>query len=225
MVGVICAPRVTFARVIQSPRWAAVLVLTFVVTFVCRAALLETDVGRLALLDQWERTAVAFGQPVDDVRYAAFERASDHGTLHAALGAVATGPLLVGGMSALLFAVFSGMLHLPASYGQVLAVTAHAGVILALRQLVAAPLDYARETLASPARANLLLPMLDEASPLARFLGLVDLFVIWWVTVLAIGVAVLYRRPARSLVLRFIGAYVAAGALLALVMAVWGGTA
>ncbi len=79
MVGIVCAPRVTFLRVIQSPRWVAVLVLSFAVTFVCSAALLETDVGRLALLDQWERTAVAFGQPVDDARYAAFERASDNG--------------------------------------------------------------------------------------------------------------------------------------------------
>jgi hypothetical protein len=121
--------------------------------------------------------------------------------------------------------VFNGMLRGNAQFRQVVAITAYAGVILALRQVVAAPLDYARETLASPVAANLLFPTLDEASPLARFLGVIDLFIVWWACVLAIGVAVLYRRRARSLVLGFIGAYLALAALLALMMAVAGGTA
>ena len=225
IAGVVHAPRTTFARVIESPRWIGVLALTTAVTFFSAAALLETETGRLALMDQWERTAVAFGQPVDDARYAMFERASEQGAAYAALTALASGPLLVLGVSILLFAVFNGMLHGNARFLQVVAITAYAGVILALRQVIAAPLDYARETLASPAAANLLFPTLDEASPLARFLGVIDLFIIWWAATLAIGVAVLYRRRARSLVLGFIGAYLAVAALLALAMAVAGGTA
>jgi hypothetical protein len=223
--GVLHAPWRTFARVIESPRWIGVLAITTTVTFLSSAAFLETDTGRLALLDQWERTAVAFGQPVDDARYATFDRASEQGTTYAALTALAIGPLLVLGVSVLLFAVFNGMLRGNAQFRQVVAITAYAGVILALRQVVAAPLDYARETLASPVAANLLFPTLDEASPLARFLGVIDLFIVWWACVLAIGVAVLYRRRARSLVLGFIGAYLALAALLALMMAVAGGTA
>ena len=225
VAGVVHAPRATFTRVIESPRWLGVLALTTAVTFVSSAALLETETGRLALVDQWERTAIAFGQPVDDARYAMFGRASEQGTAYAALAALASGPLLVFGISLLLFAVFNGMLHGAAQFRQVVAITAYAGVILALRQVVAAPLDYARETLASPATANLLFTTLDAASPLARFLGVIDLFVVWWVSALAIGIAVLYRRRARSLVLGFIGGYLAVAALLALVMAVAGGTA
>src|SRR5919109_4376996 len=79
VAGVLYAPSTTFARVVQSPRWVGVLLLTSAVTFVSSAALLETDTGRLALVDQWERTAVAFGQPVDDARYAMLERASERG--------------------------------------------------------------------------------------------------------------------------------------------------
>jgi hypothetical protein len=196
-----------------------------VVTFLSSAALFETEVGRLALMDQWERAAVAFGQPVDDMRYATFERASENGVLYAALTALATGPVLVFGMSVLLFALFTGARGGEAAYGQVLAVTAHAGVILALRQAVVAPLDYSRETLASPATLSLLFTALDEASPLARFFGVLDLFVIWWVWALAIGVAVLYGRPARPLAIGFIGAYLTLAALLALLMALSGGLA
>jgi hypothetical protein len=117
------------------------------------------------------------------------------------------------------------MLRGAASYAQVVAVVAHAGVILALRHVLATPLDYVRETLASPTTLNVFLTMLDEASPLARFFGMIDLFVVWWVSALALGMAVLYRRPAWRLAVGFIGAYVLAAALLALVMALAGGTA
>ncbi len=211
IAGVLHAPHTTFAAVAQSPRWIGVLGLTLVVTFAASAALLETEVGRLALVDQWERSAIAFGQPVDDARYATLARASEHGALYAAVTALASGPVLVFGLSLLLFAVFTGMLRGTATYRQVVAVVAYAGVILALRQVVVAPLNYARETLASPATLNVLFAMLDEASPLARFFGVIDLFVVWWASALAIGVAVLYRRRARPLVVGFIGAYIAAG--------------
>jgi hypothetical protein len=225
VIGVVRAPRATFARVIESPRWVGVLALTCAVTFLSSAALFETEVGRLALMDQWERTAIAFGQPVDDARYAAFERASENGTLYAALSALANGPLLAFGVSVLLIAVFNGVLHGAARYRQLLAITAHAGVILALRQVIATPLNYSRETLASPAAANMMFTMLDEASPLARFLGIIDLFLLWWISVLAVGVSLLYGRRTHRLVLGFIGAYLAIAALLALVMVVSGGTA
>ena len=46
-------------------------------------------------------------------------------------------------------------------------------------------------------------PMLDASSPLARALGFVDLFVVWWAVVLAIGVGVVYERRARTVAVGF----------------------
>ena len=223
--GVIRAPRNTMAAIVAAPHWVDVLVLTFVVTFLCSAVLLETEVGRLALLDQWERTAIAFGQTVDDARYLELEAASENGALYAALSAFASGPLLAVVVSLLLYGVFNRLQRGHAQFRQVLAVVAHAGIILALRQVIAAPLNYSRETLASPTTATAFFAMLDESSPLARFFGVIDLFVIWWAVVLALGIAVLSRRPARPLVGGFVGVYVGLAALLALAMALTGGTA
>lgn len=225
ILGVIHSPRMTLGAVAEPPRWMTVLALTFIVSLVSSAALLETDVGRLALIDQWERTAVAFGQNLEDAQYEAIVRASRNGAAYAVISSVASGPVLALGVSILIFAVFTGVLKGRASYRQVLAIVAHAGVILALRQVIAAPINYARETLASPTTLNLFFSMLDEATPLARFLGVIDLFVVWWIIVLAIGVSVLYRRPARPLALTFIGTYVALAVVLAIAMAVTGGTA
>jgi len=222
--GVLRSPRATLTAVAAAPRWVGVLVLTFLISTLSGAALLQTETGRLALVDQWERTAAAFGQNVDDQQYAALEEASGNGPAYAALSAFVSGPLLAFGLAALLFAVFNGALGGDATYRQLLAITAHAGVILALRQVVAAPVNYVRETLASPMTMTIFFSMLDEASPIARFFGIIDLFVVWWLTLLAIGLSVLYRRPARPLLVGLVSAYIVLALLLVIAMAVTGGT-
>lgn len=225
VLSVLHSPRQALEAVAATPRWASVMALTFIVTVLANAALFETEVGRLALVDQWERTAIAFGQGADDATYAAMVEASGNGAAYAVVSAVASGPVLAFAVSALLLAVCSGARRGRATYRQILAVTSYAGVILALRQVVAAPISYARETVASPTTLNVFFSMLDEASPVARFFGIIDLFVIWWIIVLAVGMSVLYDRPARTLAMTFIGAYIALALILAIVMAVTGGTA
>ena len=222
--GVLRSPRATLTAVASAPRWLGVMVLTLLISSLSGAAFLQTETGRLALVDQWERTAAAFGQNVDDRQYAALEEASANGPAYAAISALVSGPLLAFGLAALLLAVFNGALGGAATYSQLLAITAHAGVILALRQVVAAPVNYARETLASPMTMTIFFPMLDEASPIARFFGVIDLFVVWWLTVLAIGLSVLYRRRALPLLVGLVAAYIVLALLLVVAMAVTGGT-
>jgi hypothetical protein len=228
--GVIRRPRVTFSTIVQAPSWAPALVATTAVTFLCGIAFLRTDVGPQALVDQWERTATAFGQPVDDEGYAQMESRARSGAFdlaYAAVTALASGPVLVFAISGLLFILLKRRGGLPSSrpsFVQLLAVVSYASVILALRQIVATPLDYVRESTASPTTLVQLFSVLDEASPVARFLGIVDLFVIWWIIVLAIGVSVLYHRSPRRLAFVFTGAYVVLALLAALAMAVSGGT-
>lgn len=219
------APRATFERVVADPRWAGVLVATWLVAALTSTILLETETGRLALLDQWERTALAFGDTVDDAQYALLAQASRHGTLYAISSSFVSGPLLVLALSAALFALFRTGTARGPRFRQVFAVVAYAGVILAVRQLVAAPAAYARETLASPTTLSLLVPMLDETSLFARFFGALDLFVLWWIVALATGMSVLYGRPVRRLAVIFTGTYVALAGGLAAVMAVTGGAA
>lgn len=200
------------------------MALTLAVSAGCGVGLMLTDVGRRALVDQWERTAVAFGREVDDAQYEELVRISGYGPAYAVASALAGGPLLTVAVAAVIFGVFTGVTGGKAAFTQVLAVAAHAGVILALRQLVAAPVSFARETTASAATLTLFFPMLDEASAPARFFGAIDLFVVWWVVVLAIGVALLYRRSARTTALAFMGVYVGLAALVAAAMAMSGGT-
>jgi len=226
--GVIRRPRATFAVIIAAPAWAPVLIGTTLITFACSAGFLRTQVGQQALVDQWERTALAFGQTVDDAQYSRMEQTAASGRfdlVYAAATTLASGPALAFGCAAFLYVILNRTTRHRASYAQVLAVMCYAGVILALRQVVATPVDYLRESIASPTTLVQFFTMLDEASPVARFLGVIDLFVVWWIVVLAIGMSVLYERPTRRLALVFAGAYVALAFLAALAMAVSGGTA
>jgi hypothetical protein len=214
-----------------------VLIASTVITFICSAMFFQTQVGQQALADQWERTSLAFGRVVDDSQYARMEDTAasrPFDIAYAAVTTLANGPVLAFGLSAVLFLLFNrttGQRGDAAdaaprvSFTHVLAVVCYAGVILALRQVVATPIDYVRESTGSPTTLMQFFSMLDEASPVARFLGVIDLFVVWWIVVLAIGMSVLYRHSTRRLALVFTGAYVVLALLAALAMAVSGGTA
>ena len=231
--GVIRRPRATLSTIARGPSWLPVLAATTTVMLLCGLVFLRTEVGQQALVDQWERTATAFGQPVDDAAYAQMEltaRSAGFDAAYAAVTAVTGGPVLVFALSALLFLVFKRRRRAVSStsgpsFVQIVAVVSYASVILALRQVVATPIDYARESIGSPTTLVQLFSMLDETSLLARFLGIIDVFVIWWIVVLAIGLSVLYGRSTRSVAFVLTGAYVVLALLAALAMAVSGGTA
>jgi hypothetical protein len=222
-LGVIRHPRVTLTGVGAAPHWAGMLTVSTVAAAAAVALFFQTGIGRQALVDQWERTAIAFGQSIDDGRYAELLELSERGWLYGVALAVASGPVLSCGVAALVFVVFNARGG-RASFRQVLAVVVHAGVILTLRQIVAAPVSYARETTASATSLGIWFPMFDPSSPMARFLSMLDLFVVWWAVVLAIGIAALYGRRARSLSAVFIGVYIGIAVTLAAAMALLGGT-
>jgi len=243
IVGVIRRPAATFRQVVAAPSWAGALLFSALISVAAGAALMETQVGRQAQVDQWERTATAFGRHVDDAAYARLEELSRaNGVEYASVSALISGPLLSVVIAALLPIFFragrskNGVAPVGAApatvvpqqavgFRQALAVTAHAGVILALRQVIAAPVTYARESVSTGASLGLWFSTLDEAAPVARFLGAIDLFVVWWLVVLAIGTAALFGVRAGRTAGVFFAIYAALAVLLAIAMALSGGSA
>ena len=220
VLGILGRPRPTLQEVVSQPRWATLLVALTLVTAAAGAAVSSTEIGQLALVDQWERTALAFGQPVDDSRYTELQAWSRQGPVVAAGSALLAGPGVALVVSLLVFAwARRSPMGRAVSYRQVLAVVVHAGVILAVGRLVAAPLVYARETTASATAVGNWFPSLDEASPVARFLGALDFFTLWWAVVLGIGVALLTGRRARTCAAWIVSVYVGIALIAAAVMA------
>jgi hypothetical protein len=211
--------------VASAPRWVGLVTVLAVVTAAGQAFLFQTEVGQVALVDQWERTALAFGQNIDDARYAELQALSRSGPLYGVATALASGPVLTAALATVIFLTFRPRGERTVSFSQVLAVIAHASVILAIRQLVSVPVSVAREATGGATSLGLWFPALDGTSFVGRFVAALDVFVIWWVVLLAIGVGILYGRQASPLAAAFLGVYAGLALLLAVTMTALGGTA
>jgi hypothetical protein len=214
-VGVIFSPRATYADVAAFPRPFAALAIVLAVTVVPTMALLSTEVGQEAMLDQQIRTVESFGIEVTDQMYEGMQQGMQYATYVAAANQIVVLPVLALAVAGLLLAVFGAFLGGNASFRQVFAVVVHSGLVLALAAPFTAPLNYARQSMSSATNISVFAPFLDETSFAARLLGSIDLFYIWWLVNLAIGIGVLYKRPTAPIATGLLVAY----ATLALIIA------
>jgi hypothetical protein len=223
ITGVLWQPRATMAEVVRNPAFLTAWIVVILAVAACGSALLSTRVGRQALVDERVRVIEALGGRVDDAAYAALQ--ADPPLL---VYLTSGGRLLLTPPVTLLVAL--GLTVLAATSGArirylvALAIAVHASVVLAVQQVVATPLHYLRESLTSPTNIAGLLPMLEEGSWPARLLGSVDVFGLWWMWVLAVGLAAATGIPARRFLWKLLIAYVGIAAVVATVFAVLGRT-
>jgi len=114
-------------------------------------------------------------------------------------------------------AIFNLFLDGTATFKQVFSVVAHSSFVLVVQQIVVLPLDYAHESLTSPTNLAVFVSFLDDDTLIARLLGSIDLFFVWWLASLAIGLSVLYKRRTASTAAAILGVYVAIALVLAAV--------
>lgn len=217
LIGVLFTPRATFARVAAQPRWFGALAVVVAATALGVFLLLSTDVGQTAAIDQQVRTAEAFGRSIPDAQYERLEQMGPYLRYFGAGSQLVTVPVMAAVIAGLLFAVFTALLGGDATFRQVFSVVAHSGAVIMLQQVFTLPLDYVRESLSSPTTLAVFFPFLDEASFVARLLGSIDLFIVWWVVVLSIGLGVLYRRRTGPIAAGLLGVYACIVAVIAAV--------
>jgi hypothetical protein len=75
----------------------------------------------------------------------------------------------------------------------------------------------------SATNLSVMLPMLEDGSFFARLAGMIDVFIIWWLVVLAIGLAVLYRRRTQPIAVTLFSIYAAIALVASAVMSRMGG--
>lgn len=196
LVGVVFSPRAAYAAVAARPRVLGALAVVLLLTISSSVVFFSTQVGRNALLDQQERTLQNFGIRMSDAQYAQMEaRMQGSSTVYfTAAGQLVVIPIVCVLIAGVLIAVFNAIMGGNATFKQVFAVVVHSQVISALATVFMYPVDYAKESLSSPTTLAVFLPFLEEGSFPARLLGSIDLFRIWWIVSLAIGMGVLYKR-------------------------------
>jgi hypothetical protein len=220
--GILTAPRETFADVVAHPRWFGMMALVILVTVACTGGFLATTVGQQAWLDQAVRSTESFGRTVSDEQYAGMEKMAKYAAPLAAVQIAIVSPIITLIFAGILFAVFNAALGGDASFKHVFSVVVHASVVTVVQQIFVTPLNFVRESMSSATNLSVFLPMLDESSFVTKFLGTIDLFLIWWVVVLAIGLSVLYRRKTGPIA---IGLFVVYGIIAIIIAAVTSGRA
>jgi hypothetical protein len=206
-IGIITAPRATFASVVAHPKWFGMWALTAVIMAFGAALPMTTEAGKQAALDQSVSQQEAMGFQVSDEAYEGMRKGM------AVMPYVTAGGIVVGGLvmsllvAGILWAIFNAAMGGDATYKQILAIGIHAGVISALGQMFTGPINYFRGAVTSATSLGALLPMLDDQSFAGRLAGMLDIFIVWWLLVLAMGLAVLYRRRTQPIAITLYGIY------------------
>ena len=227
------SPRATLAQAVVHPRWLDLAVLIVVISAVCSSGFLMTRVGQLAALDQQVRQLESLGAVVTDETYGRLRAMVPYRPIMSAAFIVVGWPILWVGAARILVAVCDRALGLPRENGtdastarrraQALAIVVHASAIFAVRAVIAAPINYARESLGGATSLSIIMPAFGESTFPARLFGAVDIFVVWWVVLVALGVSILYQTRTLPVARWLFGAYAGGAAALALTQALRGG--
>lgn len=218
VMGVLLSPRATMAEIVRDPSFLAAWVVVLLVVVVCGGLLISTDVGKQALVDERVRVTEALGQRVDDAEYARLQANPPLLTYWTSGGRLLVTPeltLLVAAGLMLLARLDGAAL----SFKAALAVAVHATVVLAVQQVLATPVHYVYESLTSPFNVAGILRMFDEGTVAARLFGTIDVFGIWWMWLMALGLSAAAGKPARRYFGRLLAVYVGVAALVAAVFA------
>ncbi len=223
LIGVVFSPYETFTRIAARPRWIGALLVVTLVVVTATMVFFRTDVGQTALLDQQVRQMENFGMQVSGEQYDQMESGIGLAAMITGLAPIVSIPIVTLVVAGILYAVFNALLGGSATFAQVAAIVTHSGAISILQHVFVMPLNYARGSLAGATNLGIFVPFLDEGNLIARFLGAIDLFIIWWLVVLSIGLGVLYRRRTTPIFWSFMGIYVVIALVIALVMRASGG--
>lgn len=205
-VGIITSPAETFRAVVSRPAWLGMLIVTTLIVAFCSALPMTTEAGREATLRSSVEGMESLGMTVSDQAYEQMRRRMWFAPYQTAIGVIVVSPIITLAIAGILFVVFN-VLGGGASFKQLLAVLVHASTVSALGQLFTGPINYLRGAVTSATNLAVLLPMIDAKSFIGRVLAMTDLFLIWYVVVLAIGLGVLYKRRTTPIAITLFAIY------------------
>ena len=216
LLGVLFSPRATYGEIVARPRVLGAFVITVGIMAVTEGLFFATPVMQEVLLDQQVKMIESFGVNISDQMYAGIEQGVARAAYTTPISLVFIIPIAAAIMAVIILGIWGMLMGGTGTFKQVYAIMAHSGIITALQILFSMPLSYATGRLAG-ANLSVFVPMLEETSFIARFLGAIDLFWIWWCVSIAIGVGVLFKRRTGGIAATFLGIYGLIALLLAIV--------
>jgi hypothetical protein len=196
-VGILTSPKATYENVVSWPRWGGMLVITTLITVVTVFVFLSTEVGRDIVMKQQIEAGAPAAQAEMAVKFSRFI-APVAMVIFIPLFALAVSGILLG-----VFAITGGS----ASFKQVLSVYVHSGVVGTVAGVVNGVINYFLATDTNVTSLKGIGNAFAEKGFLAGFFGALDLTFFLGLFVLAIGLAVLYRRRTAPIFLSLSAVY------------------
>jgi hypothetical protein len=191
------SPKATYENVVSWPRWGGMLVLTTLITVITVFVFLSTEVGRDIVMKQQIEAGAPAAQAEMAVKFSRFI-APVAMVIFIPLFALAVSGILLG-----VFAITGGS----ASFKQVLSVYVHSGVVGTVAGVVNGVINYFLATDTNVTSLKGIGNAFAEKGFLAGFFGALDLTFFLGLFVLAIGLAVLYRRRTAPIFLSLSAVY------------------
>jgi Yip1-like protein len=200
------SPKETFAAVAANPRWLGVMAVTLVIGAACQYVIFSSPGMQDELFKQATRNP-----SMTDQQVAAVEMFLARLPALFAGATFVLGPLVTALFAGILMLIFSTVMGGSARFKQVYAVVAHSGVVSCIQGILGAALTLSgappNGTAAPGANLAIFVPMLEETSFVTRFLGAIDLILVWWLITMSIGLAVLYRRKTGGIATTLLAIY------------------
>lgn len=216
-IGILLSPKATYEAVVAAPKVLGIMLLVAGLSAVFVALPLTTDAGKQAQIEKSVEQMKSMGFPVSDQMYDGMQKGASRMPYTSGIGVLVFTPIMASIFSGILFAIFNAGLGGEASFKQVFSVYMHSGAVSVLSLAVTGIVNFFTGRSGSVTNLGALLPMLPEKSFGAHLIGTVDIFIIWSVIVLAMGLGVLYKRRTQPIAISLLSVY----AVIALVIALF----
>ena len=200
-IGIITSPKATFELVVSTaPYTIGILSLVCLLSAIGTVSYSLTEKGKQAQTDFNVQQMEKMGVTVTDEMYAAMEKQAPYRPYLTLVSMFIFFPIFIVIVSGIFYAVFNAVMGGTAEFKQVMAVASHAWMVPAVGALFAGGMNFLRGSIQqSAANLGMLLPMLKEGSFAANLAGGIDVFQIWFVLTLSIGLGVLYKRKTSGI--------------------------
>lgn len=187
IVKVFYSPREVFAYLGEKPDWLVPLIILMVVS-VLAVFLTYSPIIKVEQMRRFEDSSRFTQEQIEEMKKG-FE--GNRGLIIALAGTVVVAPIALLMVSAILFGVFS-LIGGEGKYKKVLSVYSYSSLIAVLSIVIKTPLQLAKGSSQVYTSAALAVPGLSPQSTLFRILNSFDIFTLWQLWAVILGLATIY---------------------------------
>lgn len=202
IINIFVAPSKVFQFLAGKPLWAAPLILMTLYSAGLNLAVVSTSAGEAALKEQILQSPQAAQMPPERMA-----TALSIGKVMAGVGVLVAVPVITFVGAGIVYLIFSIVLGGEGTFKQTLAVYTHGGLIYLVTGIVGTSIVLMKGSFKSSTSLAAFLPFLEETSFVYKLLQGLDLFIIWQLAVVSIGMAIINKMPTKKAAITIFSVY------------------